>query len=99
MNIDSLLKIWDQFKKQPIIAMLFACTLGLGYVYMDLKKETKENKVTQTKLNEDCRGRVTHLENSITFMQHEKRITDSSLNALNTQWKLMQKLGLIKLPD
>ena len=97
--IETLKFAWQEFKQKPIIGLLFAAVVSLGFIYIDLKKESNANKASLQEQTKDCKLSLSQVQNEVTLLRHEKRITDSTLSALNAEWKLMQRLGVIKLPN
>ncbi len=86
---------FEQFKKNPIKALLFVMLLAVGYLYV-------ENRINYTKQIErceyqykNCDKKIEKLEYKLELMAISLRSCDSTLATASTRLKVLNELGLI----
>ena len=86
---------FDQFKKNPIKAMLFLVIIAIVYLYL-------ENRINYTKQIEKCENqyqiceqKIDKLEGKVEVLEIALRNCDSSLATASTRLTVLNELGLL----
>lgn len=86
---------FDQFKKNPIKALLFVMLMAVGYLYF-------ENRINYTKQIErceyqyiNCDKKITKLESKVEILEIALRNCDSTLATASTRLQVLNELGLL----
>lgn len=79
---------FKEFSKNPVVSTLFICLVAIGYLYIDIKTDNKEERIYQKAINEKTNKRVDMLTESL-------RKCESALSAQNAKFETLEKLGKI----
>ena len=79
---------FNQFKKDPVKALLFITLSAIGYLYVD-------NKLNYQGQVENCQQRTEQLEGRVQVLNDRMRQADSSLAVATTKLKVLVKLNKI----
>ena len=80
---------FNQFKKDPVKALLFITLSAIGYLYID-------NKMNYQGQVENCQQRTVHLEEKVETLTERMIKADSSLAVATTKLKVLAKLNRIE---
>ena len=80
---------FNQFKKDPIKALLFITLSAIGYLYID-------NKMNYQGQVENCQTRTEQLETRVQTLNERMRQADSSLAVATTKLRVLSKLNKIE---
>ncbi len=86
---------FDQFKKNPIKALLFVMLVAVAFLYF-------ENRINYTKQIErceyqykNCDKKITKLESKVEILEIALRNCDSTLATASTRLQVLNELGLL----
>ena len=86
---------YDQFKKNPIKAILFMVLIAVVYLYV-------ENRINYTKQIDKCDAqyhicekKITRLEGKVEILEIALRNCDSTLATASTRLTVLNELGLL----
>ena len=80
---------FNQFKKDPVKALLFITLSAIGYLYID-------NKMNYQGQVENCQQRTEQLEDRVQVLNDRMRQADSSLAVATTKLQVLVKLNKIE---
>lgn len=77
---------FEQFAKNPTMALFFLVTLAVGYLYID-------NRINYTTQIEKCSERVIHLENKIDHLSIRLYRSDSILARTTARLEILNEMA------
>lgn len=80
---------FKDFVKQPVKAVLFLSLLAIGYLYVDIKMTTNQDKEDQNK-------RITALESKVDVLTYQLKTSDSIMLIATTKLEILKQMGKIK---
>lgn len=80
---------FKEFVKQPVKAVLFLSILAIGYLYVDIKMTTNQDRDNQNK-------RIELLENKVNVLTNQLKTSDSTMLIAITRLEMLKQMGKIK---
>ena len=80
---------YNEFKKDPVKALLFITLSAIGYLYID-------NKLNYQGQVETCQTRTVELEDKVDKLTYRMMKSDSSLAVASTKLKVLAQLNKIE---
>jgi len=69
---------FEQFVKNPVLGVAFVCLIGIGYVYIDLKKGNDKRDTNCETDKKDCKETITKKDSIILKLATQNAIIEAT---------------------
>jgi len=93
-----MIPVWEEFKKNTIKYILFICFIVIGYLYIDYKSSTKNEKKLYIEIINKNIKKIEQLESKLDSLGHinvklynQLRKSDSALASITSKLEILLK--------